>query len=65
MIWVLFGFLIFVKMYFFVLLYVVEFEVNGVILFLVIIIVLKKKNSYIEWIIDNLIYGIEIFYWWK
>lgn len=43
MIWVLFGFLIFVKMYFFVLLYVVEFEVNGVILFLVIIIVFKKK----------------------
>lgn len=64
MIWVLFGFLIFVKMYFFVLLYVVEFEVNGVILFLVIIIVFKKI-SYIEWIIDNLIYGIEIFYWWK
>lgn len=64
MIWVLFGFLIFVKIYFFVLLYVVEFEVNGVILFLVIIIVFKKI-SYIEWIIDNLIYGIEIFYWWK
>lgn len=64
MIWVLFGFLIFVKIYFFVLLYVVEFEVNRVILFLVIIIVFKKI-SYIEWIIDNLIYGIEIFYWWK